>query len=43
MCQELDGSWQLDVSEVVVLLKQGFSDTMVEDSDESAKLKLDRG
>ena len=42
VCQELDGSWLLNVSNAVVLWKQGFSGTMVRGSDESAELKLDR-
>ena len=45
--QELDGSWTLDVSKVRgsvrFLWKQGFSGSGIRDSDESTKLKLDRG
>ena len=42
-CQELDGSWftrrEFDCGAVI----QGVSDSRVRGSDESAKLKLDRG
>ena len=42
ICQELDSSWLLGVSKTVMLWKQEFSGTMVKESEESTKLKLDR-
>ena len=43
ICQELDSSWLLDMSKTVMLWNKGFSDSMVNGSEESAELKLDRG
>ena len=42
LCQELDGSGPLGVSETVVLWSNGSVGSQVEDSEESAKLKLDK-
>ena len=42
-CQELDGSWLLGVSTTVMLWRQGISGAGCRGSEESAKLKLDRG
>ena len=43
LCQELDSSWLTRCELDCVAVEQGVSDSVVRGSDESAKLKLDRG